>query len=792
MEKVLNKLDDLGDKGKEVELFPILQQLFIAKGYDSAEITHGNNEFGKDLVLRRYDSVEGVEKFTSVVVKNRKANNKDFEEGGEIRRQIHTSFNHPFEFGSKQHFMNSVIVVVNGSVTTQAQKILLSGGDIRQYVNVQFWNRTKLAQEIHKHIEEEFLGSKEIQNNIFILRQIEKLKKLDESKKLFGNLPFESIDNLFVEVRTSYRHLIDEENKYKFKSRGKRLKRLKNIDDAELILKSNKNCIIHGIATSGKTLLLKRMGVSALESKQDIAVFYLQLKECAPNGEDGLETILSRQYATLTDGKVFNIEDFKKVLILIDGIEESIQTEKVELFFQKLATFQKSLPETISLQVIVASRTIDVFERLDHFVDYKQIELFPFNMGQAMALVKKIIPNSEQKAKSLIKALKSKQLASSIIRTPMAITLMAILYRDDEVDMEELPANITELYNKFTDYYLNRWDVTKGISLQYKYEELKSILAILAEFMQQKGIDIITGDELLDLLVKVSRDYTYEELQEVPLFIEKLKSGVEVVVYDKNTDTFAFINHSFQEYFASIFFDDSTESNLLDNYFNELWEQSIIFYNGKNPKRDVFLKKAMQSVAATDLRQEYHYLILTTRSLQAANLIGRKTQKEVVNDVIQRFNRFYRNLLEINYRNKSGTTVALNPVIFIWHLRNMFNRMFATKHIHLDDIEEVATEYLAGRYSDTTEDAIKYILAHFLAFKRGSSDYLTLISDISEKNTIWQRLLYVDLKLLNDDEVDEKVLRRLEKKQNRNRNAIIKQMDMPALDVLHRSLIDFD
>lgn len=30
----------------------------------------------------------------------------------------------------------------------------------------------------------------------------------------------------------------------------------------------------------------------------------------------------------------------------------------------------------------------------------------------------------------------------------MALTLMAILYKEDAIDLKELPANITELYNK--------------------------------------------------------------------------------------------------------------------------------------------------------------------------------------------------------------------------------------------------------------------------------------------------------------------------------------------------------
>lgn len=787
MNKVKIKLDHIGKFGKEVELFPILQQLFMKKGYDSADITHGPHEFGKDLVLRNNDPLEGCEKWTSVVVKNRKASNSDFENGGEIRRQIDTSFNHPYQYGGKQQLMNSVIVVVNGSVSNQAQSILLNGSDNRQFVNVIFWNRDKLSQEIEKHIKEEFLGEYEIKNNTYKIRQIESLKKLDDSKKLFGNLPFETIDNLFVSVRTSYRTMLIEEKKYKFNS--PKIKKGNNIkdDDVSLILKSNKNIIIHGIPTSGKTLLLKRIGVAALESKNNYAAFYIKVSDCVINGKKIFE-IVSEQYKLLSNGGILKMSDFQKVFILIDGIEESLKSDGLEKFFETVTNFHDSYNDETSLQIIIASRTVDVFEGVDKFVDYEQIELFPFNISQAMALAKKILPSQDKKAKNLIHALKSRQLSSALIRTPMAITLMAILYRDDEIDLEELPANITELYNKFTDYYLNRWDTTKGISLQYKYEELKNILAIIARHLQNSDLASIESEELRKFVKSVASEYPFEELSDIDAFLEKMKNAVEVIIYDKLTDSFSFINHSFQEYFASIYYDDSCEQELLNNYFNEDWEQTIIFYNGRNPKRDVFIKKSVDTIIPTELKQEYQFLLLTSKCLQAANLINRNTQKLVIKDLLIKFNKFYKQLLEHNFESKSGTTVVLNPIIFVLQLRSMLDRMFSTKHIDTEDLISVLSNFLIEEESENTEDAIKYLYARFLAFKTKDGEYLTMIDDIGNKDVIWQRFIYVDLKILNDDSVDDKYIKRLKRKQNKNRDLIMRKFQRTAIEVFYKPL----
>ena len=41
-------IKSIRENGKETELFPILKELFISKGYNNVEITHGKDEFGKD------------------------------------------------------------------------------------------------------------------------------------------------------------------------------------------------------------------------------------------------------------------------------------------------------------------------------------------------------------------------------------------------------------------------------------------------------------------------------------------------------------------------------------------------------------------------------------------------------------------------------------------------------------------------------------------------------------------------------------------------------------------------
>lgn len=301
------------------------------------------------------------------------------------------------------------------------------------------------------------------------------------------------MNDIFINIKTSLNRYEEEKNRYK----DEKLMILEEVDDAISVLNSNKNTLVRGIATSGKTLLLKRIGIKSLQlvkNKPD-AVFYFKFRKLTNRFNLNIQEIIKKQYEDLTDGESFDINNFGKIILLFDGLDELVCNKEKTSLMNAINKYIEDFNE-ISLQVIVSGRNIDLFDT-DLFANYEKITLLPFDVGQAFKLVKKIIPNNKQKANNFVNAIKSNQLSNSLTRTPMALTLTAILYRDDAVDLAELPANITELYNKFCDYYLNRWDMSKGISSQYKFEETKHILAFIAKNLHKKGIQEIPKENFM-------------------------------------------------------------------------------------------------------------------------------------------------------------------------------------------------------------------------------------------------------------------------------------------------------
>ncbi len=406
---------------------------------------------------------------------------------------------------------------------------------------------------------------------------------------------------------------------------------------------------------------------------------------------------------------------------------------------------------------------------------FEKTELLPFNISQALKLVEKIIPNNKSKSNAFTKAMKDSMLSSSILRTPLALTLMAILYRDETIDLEELPANITELYNKFTDTYLDRWDNSKGVSQQYKYEQTKNILGFIAmEIHSSESSNYITEDDLEIFLTNLRKEYNYEEIDNPKDFIKHLKLKSGVLNFDKNTHTFTFFNHYFQEYFVSLCIDENNEQELKDNFFEEWWENAIVFYCGKNPRRDTFILDISKNVIPTELKDSYLYLSLLSKSLQANHAIPIKSRLEIIKRLIGEFDRFFSEFIKEG--EKGNTFAAASTTMdLILIFRDFFDKLFSSKHISNEETIELFENILMDE-SNSLSELTNYCISYFVTFHNDTPTTLELFLERDNIDVIWNRIVFVDLKFLHYKAKDIASYKRMKRKMDRNKFVILHKL----------------
>lgn len=675
------------------------------------------------------------------------------------------------------------------------------------------------------------------------------------SRELFQGLEISDINDIFVNVKTTYNKYVKAKNNYiSYDKKETNKINQEELDESVLILNSNSDFIIHGIAASGKSLLLKRIAINALTINKgtNFCAFYIELRKFNQKTNDFvIENTISNQYGELTNGESFEITNFDRTVLLFDGLDEVksdmeklIILRRISYFisdfrltdesFEKLRNekmpeflikdllkikdkifiseyhFINALKTAISInavnefyneiinstsinenserkrqfQIIISSRSIELIEENKLLTSFEKIELLPFDIGQALKLVKKVIPNNKDKSNKFVNAIKNSQLSNSLTRTPMALTITAILFRDGEIDLVELPANITELYNKFSDYYLNRWDTSKGITLQYKFEETKQILAFIAKKLQEKGVQEFPENELKTYLKSISQNFPYEDLQNIDKFINELKDRVGLIQFFTDDKIFKFYHLSFQEYFASIFFDDSNEKMLLDNFLSEWWENTIVFYCGKQPKRDILLKKITQTIIPLDIEQNFRYLSLLSKCIQAAHLISKESQLSVIENLIFRFDQFYRSLILTAQDSNKALLDVISTIDFIIQLRHLFHKIFDTKHLYFDSFSELALNIITAKKSDYSVITL-YSLSYFLTQKTNDATYLEEFIKINTLDDIWTRIVYTDIQHLKiKNQVSKEMYKRIERKQQKRQYYIVDMLKQPIIKMI--------
>lgn len=761
---VQEKLKFIQNSCKEPELFPDLKQLFKQMGFCNVEITHGNTEYGKDLVFCDLDQRFKEEKWFGVIVKNKGASQNDFLPSGEIGVQISNAFSVPFK-NSKgdEKIISTVIVVINGKVSGNATEIIKNHYNPVQKANIQVWPYQKLCEMIDENCKESFLNNIEPHISHYQSTQIKELSTI-ATNSLY-DLNIKDINDIFVNVQTTYTKEANKVNNYvNFSQYDEKFYKKEDIEGSNEILDSHHNFIIHGIPTSGKTLFLKRIGIKALSNtSNNNAVFYIELDKINLKKFD-IFKIIEEKYFEITSEK-FKVEDYEKTVLLFDSIDFISDINLKEEILDKIEKFSSDK----KYQVVIASRDLNFFKSKNLFSEFKETELLPFNFGQALQLVKKIIPDNELKTNSFLEAIKNNLLDSSIQKTPLALTLLAVLYRDDYVDLKELPANIFELYNKFTDIYLDRWDVSKGITQQYKYEQTKIIIALIALYIHSKGLNAIEIGDLRNYLTNLRTEYNYESLDNVDNFMDFLKTKNSVFYFDESTNTFQFFNHYFQEFFAALSLEDDEDEIFIDKFFDQWWHNSLIFYAGKKPKSFNIHKKIIERIFPVDLLQQFVYLSQHSKSLQASHSITIGQRESVVGKMLKHYDELFKTMIKDAKDNKDAFLNNFPYVGVINQSKNLFDEYFSSNFV---STKETLDYFAKALESPDLEIITRYNIAYFLADKTNDIFPLEYFAKLILNNSdeVWTRIVYVDTKFLNYKKtIDQKLLLKIKRKMNKNK-----------------------
>lgn len=592
-------------KLKETELHKYLKKLFEAKEPTYlVEITHGTSEYGKDLVIVHSNSITNnayaiIAKTGSIkgitagdvddicLKVNKILSQKNPKKLDEIISQIHQTEKH--DANLKYIFdtlkINLIIVVLSGEISKNAKSRL----NKEVTIPIEYYDIHRLISEFTNNYPEIFFENVPYD---FLTKKITdvEIKFSIQQKKSIKNL---NLSEYFIEPT-----LFNSEIPVKLSG-----------DSLKPIIQNRKlpfSKLMDTLNQSNKILLIGDPGVGKSHSLAKITVDFFNkaldicMKDINNKKTIDLPLILKAKDILIlenTDDLLTEYDNnlptkkYKINILLVDGFDEISEKER-DVVIDKIEKFS----EKFECSVILASRKVKFPNEVLRI--YKRFEILPFEVNQAIKLYERITNNKE-----LLEILKKelKRINKNIPMMPLALLLLIELV---EVT-KEIPASLTELYNRYFDFSLGKEDNIEitGIEILFNYKVKKTFLSELAYncFFAKDTLEI-TKDEFDAFLEKFTKERSYS-LKKIKEFIMQIdRVGILNI-----RDTVKFCHRSFLDFFTSLYLFNNQleiadiENNIVDFYFSDLWNDTTFFFIGLKEKLEESLINKIFNYKENDL-----------------------------------------------------------------------------------------------------------------------------------------------------------------------------------------------
>lgn len=564
---------------KETDMHKELKILFEKMYPNNTNVynTHGREENGKDLIISQNDPLSGTHDI-AVVVKMDKLSGSAYDKNiQEIRNQTEQAFLKEtyIKENSRRVKADKVFIFIFGEISNQAEQNLhtnlnqFSGRyDVKNIDEI-----TKFFSEVYPEV---FYGASGLEA---LTKKYEELERfLKEKKSIFSE---NYIEPMLKFYQSDKKELISLSNSSNTKKANQEIRdslfgKRKTIDDIlNDCAKGQKTIYIEGDAGSGKSVLAYKLIMNTI----DKAIKKLNVTEKI-NLEIDAPILLSS-----TDLKNGNIEKISDIIdsyyddsaitmqtniIIIDGIDEVTDDNKNKI----IEALRKYCNDVDISLIILGRKNTETRQKLHDFSYY---ELLALETSQIIGYLKKAFTQNTQLLDSLIKGLEN--LGNQIPLYPMSLTMLIEIIKQHN----EIPASISELYERYCDLVLGKNLASTKIEVYYGYQIKKDFLKELAfGAFFENNLTVITKESFNIFITNyVNNHSTIKSKKE---FIEDLKRVDLLQITSKKVK---FSHKSFLDFFVAKYFVERANEIGVEKtdlvyslYVTALWEDVTNFYIG--------------------------------------------------------------------------------------------------------------------------------------------------------------------------------------------------------------------
>lgn len=584
-----------------------VRPLMLRSGYKDGRDLCGPNEHGKDALFL---SIDPLGLSTIIAVQTKKGNlnlagttqRNLIDAITQLKTALETSV---VMLSSKQkHRPNRVILAASGKINDAARQHIL---DSIQSPNVTFWDADDLIPMLDQHLPELWLGIEADMLPYFsaIEKMVlgERAGYSEEGRE--GVLLGAADDKSFVTLSLHWATT----KKRKVHGRYEEIPHFEELPLASIVNHKARRILILGEGGSGKSTGLKRVALELARRSlaeetalkipiilKAVDIFRAKPDSLLAYADQVTRALSGSRKACFTDKELSS----GRVIFLIDGLDElGSDSDRNEILY----LIDEFLSTTPSCQAILTSRPYRFVTELPALKKYEEFRISPINWKQAEKIVHRIteakrIPQTQ--AREFLRRLEK---IHGFELNPLLVTVFAATA---DYSKQDIPANITELFKKFTELMLGRWDEGKGLRQQYQAPLKDFVLTRLAFHMHSNRMVSIARHEAIEIVGKELIRRGHEE--DVNNLLDEIfqRSGI----FRTMGNDIEFRHHLLQEFFAGR---GISEADTVHQLIQEdWWKRALVFYFGERADNISLLAASAKSTQGLE----------PGRLLEAATTVG--------------------------------------------------------------------------------------------------------------------------------------------------------------------------
>jgi hypothetical protein len=655
-------------------LHPILKKLLPKlPAIKDVEYTHGTQENGADFVLAKLEPALEVITYVGVIVK---CGNIAKAELPSIGSQIEQcEMERCAQGGKKKIAIGEIWVLTNGTISSSAQDFIHHKYATKKII---FVYRDLLIRLIDKHFPA-FWSEIDIEAGDYFQSLLDTLRRADRAASLLPD-----VDTDFYIDQEICRAA--EPGYVKFGNTNKGTNKI----DVFAEIEASRFVLLEGDAGLGKSRFLRYactyycqpINYNATKCIPILSTF----KECLEKYSGNLENLVSDALKGCGDlGK--GPDD--KIVVLLDAADE-VKLTTADLV-DKLRSIKDFVDRNANYRVLVSSRIVsfdaDAKGKIAHI---RRIELLPLSMSKVMQFLK-VLCSRLSASDRIFEDLKRSQIFRDLPKSPIAAILLAGLLKQNAA--HELPSTLPELYSKYFEIVLGRWEENKGLQSQKEYDILDAVLIQIATYIIENELPKISIEEarqfFRDYLVK--RNYSLDADE----FFNRVCIRHQILNVSESEGHFGFKHRTFAEFLCAKGYQRKASVQITPKIFEIYWLNTFYFYVGI--RRDC--PEILDQIAALDPKiesQRFMKIFNTANFLMAAYASPYESIKKcVLNSAIEAAN------LYIDALKPTSVSVFsdLPRMSFLWLVQFMFKRSFG--YVFLGKaISEAALELALSDHDD--------------------------------------------------------------------------------------------